>query len=100
MTAQPVEHSPLDPEDILRRLPREERDRFIRDYRSALEAAHELWRYRQLQDVLRLWDLRATAYAQPDFAARAQSAQASDPTDFVPAEQAIPGWSDRPGEAR
>ncbi|WP_369076983.1 DUF6247 family protein [Actinomadura madurae] len=51
MTAGPLnhDHDPLDPEDILRRLPYDERERFIRDYRSALDAAHELWRYRQLQ---------------------------------------------------
>ncbi|MFF5260325.1 DUF6247 family protein [Actinomadura viridis] len=99
VTAEPLDHGPLDPEDILRRLPHDERDRFIRDYRSALDAAHELWRYRQLQDVLRLWHLRATAYARPDFKARAEEAR-TGAGDFAPADEAIPGWSERTGGTR
>lgn len=79
----------------MRRLPMEERDRFAHDYRSALDAAHELWRYRQLQDVLRLWYLRAAAYAQPCFQQRAEEARGGKPERFVPAEQAVPGWADR-----
>jgi hypothetical protein len=100
MTAQPIEPGPLDPEDILRRLPHEERDRFVRDYRSALDAAHELWRYRQLQEVLRLWHLRAVALAQPDFRQRAQEARTGSPDVFVSADEAIPDWADRIGGAR
>ncbi|GLZ04839.1 hypothetical protein Acsp03_23050 [Actinomadura sp. NBRC 104412] len=100
VTAEPLENNPLDPEDILRRLPQDERERFIRDYRSALDAAHELWRYQQLQDVLRLWHLRATAYASPDFAQRAEQARSGDPSAFVPASEAIPGWAERTDGAR
>jgi hypothetical protein len=100
MTAEPLEHGPLDPEDILRRLPHDQRDRFIRDYRSALDAAHELWRYRQLQEVLRLWNLRAAAYAGPDFAERAEQARRGDAAVFTSAEEAIPGWSGRADGAR
>ena len=84
MTAEPLERGPLDPEEILRRLPREERERFIREYRSALDAAHEIWRFRQPQDVLRLWHLRAVAYAQPDFKERAEQARTGS-GDFTPA---------------
>ncbi|GAA2446412.1 hypothetical protein GCM10010191_74300 [Actinomadura vinacea] len=62
------------------------------DYRSA-DAAHELWRYRQLQEVLRLWHMRATAYARPDFAERARQARTGDPAVFTPADEAIPGWT-------
>jgi len=100
MMAQPIEPGPLDPDDILRRLPREERDRFIHDYRSALDAAHELWRYRQLQEVLRLWHARAVAFAQPDFRRRAEEARAGGPESFMSADEVIPGWSDRIGGAR
>jgi hypothetical protein len=100
MTAEPLDYGPLDPEDIIRRLPHDERDRFIQDYRSALDAAHELWRYRQLQEVLRLWHMRATAYARPDFAERAQQARTGDPAVFTPAGEAIPGWSERTDGAR
>ncbi|WP_119727569.1 DUF6247 family protein [Thermomonospora amylolytica] len=100
MTAEPIDHGPLNPEDILRRLPADERDRFLREYHSALDAAHELWRFRQLQDVLRLWHLRAVAYAQPDFADRTEQARTGDPVAFVPAAEAIPGWPDRPNGSR
>ncbi|SPT64512.1 DUF6247 family protein [Actinomadura madurae] len=102
MTAEPLnhDHGPLDPEDILRRLPHDERERFIRDYRSALDAAHELWRYRQLQEVLRLWHMRATAYSRPDFADRARQARTGDPNTFTDAAEAIPGWSERTDDAR
>jgi len=99
MTAEPLGHDPLDPEDILRRLPHDERERFIRDYRSALDAAHELWRYRQLQEVLRLWHMRATAFASPDFAVRARQARTGDPAVFISADDAIPGWSERADDA-
>ncbi|WP_283139329.1 DUF6247 family protein [Rhizohabitans arisaemae] len=98
MSAQSLEsHDPLDPDTILRDLPPGERDRFLVDYRAALAAAHETWRYRQLQDVLRLWHMRAVAYAQPDFTARARAARA-DRGERVPAEQAIPGWADHAGQ--
>jgi hypothetical protein len=100
VTAEPLDHNPLDPEDILRRLPHDERDRFIRDYRSALDAAHELWRYRQLQEVLRLWHLRAIAYARPDFKERAEQARTGASGDFSPAEEAIAGWSEHADGAR
>jgi hypothetical protein len=98
-TIHRVADAGLDPEDILRRLPHDQRDRFIRDYRCALDAAHEVWRYRQLQEVLRLWHLRATAYAHPDFAERAEEARTGDPAVFVSAEEAIPGCTDRAGGA-
>lgn len=102
MTAEPLnhDHGPLDPEGILRRLPHEERERFIRDYHSALDAAHELWRYRQLQEVLRLWHMRATAYARPDFAERAQQARTGDPAVFTDAAETIPGWPESADGAR
>ncbi|GAA3795439.1 hypothetical protein GCM10022226_13500 [Sphaerisporangium flaviroseum] len=94
--AQPLDHNWLDPEEILRRLPVDQRERFVHEYRSALDAAHEVWRYRQLQEVLHLWNLRAAAYAQPDFQQRAAEAAGGEPGLFVSVEQ-IPGWT---GQAR
>lgn len=94
MTADPLEHGPLDPEEILRRLPHEERERFIHEYRSALDAAHEIWRFRQLQEVLRLWHLRAVAYAQSDFKERAEQARTGT-GDFTSADEAFPDWARR-----
>lgn len=95
MTAEPLDHGGLNPEDILRRLPPEERDRFVRDYHSALDAAHEMWRYRHLQEVLRLWHLRAAAYSRPDFAERAEQARTGAPAAFVQTLDEVPGWPGR-----
>lgn len=58
----------LDPERILRRLPEAERERFLSEYRAALDAAHEVWRWRHLQDVLTRWELVATATSKPGYA--------------------------------
>jgi hypothetical protein len=57
-----------DPETILRRLPEAERDSFLREYRAALDAAHEVWRYRQLPEVLTRWSLVAITTSQPGYA--------------------------------
>ncbi|GAA3517572.1 hypothetical protein GCM10023075_80020 [Streptosporangium album] len=94
VTAQPVDHHGAghDPDDILSRLPAEHRSQFLADYRAALEAAAEPWRYRQLQKVLHLWDLRALMYADPGHEqARAEAAAG---INTVPAENIIPGWAD------
>lgn len=88
-----MDHNRLDPEEIPRRLPVGERERFVHEYRSALDAAHEVWRYRRLQEVLHLWNLRAAAYGQADFEQRAREASSAQPGEFVPAEQVFPGWT-------
>ncbi|MBO4274570.1 DUF6247 family protein [Microbispora triticiradicis] len=50
---------PYDPDDILARLPERYHERFLAEYREAMvTAAHETWRYRQLQEVLQIWHLR------------------------------------------
>lgn len=95
MTAELHGDAGEDPAEILRVLPAESREQFLQEYRSALDAAHEVWRYRQLRDVLHLWRLRAQAYANPDFASAAQAARDDRSEEFIPAEQVIPGWSDR-----
>lgn len=69
-----------DPEDILRRLPEAEHESFLAEYHAALDAAHELWRYRQLQDVLARWNLIAIATSQPGYAeALAEARNATTP---------------------
>ncbi|MFC0862414.1 DUF6247 family protein [Sphaerimonospora cavernae] len=94
MTAQPVEyHDPgHDPDDIVSRLPEQYRSQFLAEYREALSAAAEPWRYRQLQKVLHLWHLRALMYADPGHEqAKHEAAQG---INCVPAEDVIPGWAE------
>ena len=69
MSAQPIhEDDPRDPAVILQRLPERERARFLAEYETAaVAAAHEVWRYRKLQEFLHRWSLLADAYSQPDF---------------------------------
>lgn len=97
MSEQPVTPAVAapDPERIANHLPEPEREQFLQEYHAALDAAHEIWRYRQLQDVLRSWSLVAAAYAQPDFAARKAEAKHPRPGQFRPASEIIPGWEER-----
>lgn len=78
MTAQPIhEEDPRDPEQILARLPERERDQFLREYRAAAKAAaHEVWRYKELQTLLFRWHLIAIATRQPDYYQRLEEAKA------------------------
>lgn len=88
-------HSPGDdPAEILRVLPAQWHEQFLTDYHQALDAAHEVWRFRQLRDVLHVWQLRAIAYSNPGFDDAAEAARENRAGEFVPAEQ-IPGWPDR-----
>jgi hypothetical protein len=81
-----------DPDDIVSRLPEKYREPFLHEYRAALDAAHDTWRYRELRRVLNLWHLRALMYADPGHEqARREAAQG---VHCVPAEQVIPGWAD------
>jgi hypothetical protein len=78
MTAQPIhEDDPRDPAVILGNLPPRERDRFLREYQTTAEAAaHEVWRYRELQEFLQRWRLLAEAYSKPDFRERKTEVEA------------------------
>ena len=64
-----------DPERILRRLPEAERERFLREYRTALDAAHEVWRWRHLKELLAHWELVATATSKPGYAEALEDAR-------------------------
>ncbi|WP_055483764.1 DUF6247 family protein [Sphaerimonospora mesophila] len=79
MTAQPLESSgPRDPgEDpaaIFEALPPSHRARFRAEYEEALEAAHDLARFKQVQMLLRQWRLRAIAYSRPGYEEAVQDA--------------------------
>jgi hypothetical protein len=89
MTAQPVEPGMWDPQEILSRLPDVDHEQFVAEYRQAVDAAHELRRYRQLQGVLRLWHLRAAAYEQPDYFQRAAEAREGAEGRFIPAAELL-----------
>ncbi|MCC5581018.1 hypothetical protein IMZ11_35940 [Microtetraspora sp. AC03309] len=72
MTAQPLEPvAPRDPgEDpaaIFEALPPSHRAQFRSEYDEALEAAHDLVRFKQVQTLLRQWRLRAIAYTRPGY---------------------------------
>ncbi|MFF1817334.1 DUF6247 family protein [Kribbella sp. NPDC058245] len=94
MTAEPLSGGPEDPSEILRVLPAEWHEQFLADYHGALDAAHEVWRFQQLRDVLHLWRLRAIAYSNPGYEHARKAARDGRSEEFVPAEQVIPGWSD------
>lgn len=93
MTAEATtgDPNPLDPAEILRLLPEHHHAPFRREYSIAIEQARRPEQYRMLQELLRLWRLRAVAYGEPGYASRLQAA-ASTADDDVPAEELILGW--------
>jgi hypothetical protein len=95
MTAQPLHGAADDPAEILRALPEQWHEQFLSEYHSALEAAHEVWRFQQLREVLHLWHLRAVAYSNPAFEEAAQAVRENRTDEFVPADHILPGWADR-----
>ena len=98
MSAQPVhELDPDDPVEILRVLPGQFHDQFLREYYGAAAgAARQVGGYRQLHEVLRLWRLTAAAHSEPGFADRLAAVREAVRTGSlegsVPIEDAIPGW--------
>lgn len=82
MSELPLDDEPgsRDPASILRRLPESEREPFLAEYHAALDAAHEVWRYRQLKEVLRRWNLVAVTTSQPGYTeALAEARSATEP---------------------
>src|SRR5690349_5237882 len=67
VTAEPLDDGGYDPTEILRALPEAWHERFLGEYHTALDAAHEVWRFHQLRDLLHTWRLRAAAFADPGF---------------------------------
>ena len=68
MSAQPLEREdPLDPQRILDRLPSDEREFFLDQYREAVENARDPADWKQLRRVLRLWRYHADAIEDPGY---------------------------------
>ncbi len=100
MAAEPIPHEdPHDPQAILRDLPEQERAEFLRQYREAVDAAHDPAGYRRLQQVLHVWSLVVIAASQPGYYEELEAAQRGS-AHTVPAESAIPDWADRLAIAR
>lgn len=97
MTGQPVhgEFDVDDPAEILRGLPDQYREQFRTEYATAVERAQDPEGYRGLVDLLRLWRLRATAYAEPGYAARLAAARPNGSSEDVSAGEVIAGWPHR-----
>ena len=96
MTAQPEEpsapHDPgEDPAAIYDALPRSHR--FRAEYDQALDAAHDLARFKQVRTLLQQWRLRAIAYARPGYEEAVQDALQGREDAF--ARYIPPGWEGR-----
>ena len=64
MSAQPAsEPGWHGPAEILALLPQRCHEQFLGEYRAALEAAHDVRRWRHLAGLLSRWRLRALAYS-------------------------------------
>lgn len=98
MTAQPVEPSGQrdpgeDPAAIFDALPESHRAQFRAEYDQALDAAHDLARFQQVQTLLRQWRLRAIAYARPGYEEAVQDALHGREDTFV--RYTPPTWQGR-----
>ena len=100
MVAQPVyAEEPDDPEVILRGLPEQERAQFLRQYHEAVDAAHDLVGYRRLRSLLHVWQLAVTAMRQPGYYEELRAVR-DGVARTTPADEVIPGWSERLAAAR
>ncbi|MGH3275722.1 MAG: DUF6247 family protein [Streptosporangiaceae bacterium] len=87
-----MSHTPDDPAEILSVLPGDYHPQFVAEYAAAVDSARRPEQFRQLQELLRLWRLRAVAYSSPGYEERLAAARGGRAADFAPAEQLIPGW--------
>jgi hypothetical protein len=100
MCAKPVRvEDPDDPEVILRDLPVRERAEFLRQYREAVDVAHDPPGYGRLQRLLHVWRVTVIAIGRVGYyeelaAVRNGTAQTR------PAEEAFPDWQQRLAAAR
>ncbi|MEW9528762.1 DUF6247 family protein [Microbispora sp. NPDC049125] len=97
LSVQPVEPvAPRDPAEdpaaIFEVLPPSHRARFRAEYDEALEAAHDLVRFKQVQMLLRQWRLRAIAYMRPGYEVVQDALQ--DPTEMF-TRYTPPEWEGR-----
>jgi hypothetical protein len=92
VTAHPVDDHDLDdPVEILAVLPEGYHAPFLGEHAAAVEGARRPEQFRQLQELLRLWRLRAVAYSSPGYEERLAAAGYGRAAGIVPAEQVIPG---------
>jgi Family of unknown function (DUF6247) len=98
VTAQPTE-DPADPLVILRDLPEQEHEEFLRQYHQAVDAAHDPAGYQRLRRLLHVWSLTAVAAGQPGYYEELAAARAGTATT-VPVTDAIPDWAERVAAAR
>lgn len=98
MTAEFLERvEPRDPVDdsaaIFELLPASHRDQFRGEYDRALDATHDLARFKQVRSLLRHWRLRAIAYARPGYEQAVQDALQGRADAFV--RYTPPEWGGR-----
>jgi hypothetical protein len=95
VTAHPAyEPDPDDPTEILLALPQEYHAQFRVEYAAAVDGARRPEQFHQLQEMLRMWRLRAVAYARPGYLGRMAAASEERSEGVVPAAQLISGWPD------
>ncbi len=100
MSAQPLyEDGPDDPVEILHVLPARFHEQFLAEYEVAVDGARRPEQYRQLHDLLRLWRLRAVAYAEAGYETMLQDVRDAVRTGSMegaaPIEEVVPGWAQR-----
>jgi hypothetical protein len=98
MTAEFLEPAGLrdpgdDPAAIFDVLPPSHRSQFRTEYDQALDAAHDLERFKQVRSLLRQWRLRAIAYSRPGYEEAVQDALQGHTDSFV--RYTPPDWDGR-----
>jgi uncharacterized protein DUF6247 len=82
-----------DPAAIFELLPESHRSQFRAEYERALDAAHDLARFKQVRTLLRQWRLRAMAYSRPGYEEAVQDALQGREDAFV--RYSPPDWEGR-----
>ena len=89
VSAQPAEREdPLDPQQILDRLPADERASFLEQYQEAVENARDPAGWKQLRRVLRLWRFHADAVGDSGYWEALEAAR-GPVSDGMPLEEAV-----------
>jgi Family of unknown function (DUF6247) len=72
---------------------------FRRQYRQAVDAAHDPVGYHRLRRLLHVWSLTAVATRQPGYYPELAAARAGTATT-IPVTDAVPDWAERVAAAR
>jgi hypothetical protein len=100
MPAEPVQaEDPNDPEVILRDLPEQEREEFLRQYHLAVDCAHDPAGYRRLRQLLHAWRLTVIATSEAGYHEELEAVR-SGTARTRPAEEVVPDWEKRLAAAR